>query len=248
MLPKIWIFDSYVVMISLGVIATLLLFVSFMKKSQVSKRITDTLAINGIVAIIVGIFFAMLFQSIYDYLEHPLDGFSFGTRMTFFGGLVGGIFSFLIGFWLFLRKTGGALFSLILLIAPACISLAHAFGRIGCFLAGCCYGIETTSWMGVQFPHLPHPVFPTQLYEAVFLFGLSGFLSWMAFQKNKKSMGIYALSYGIFRFFIEYLRGDDRGTFVGKLSPSQTWSLALIVFGFVWFIFPFVKKHWPKRR
>ena len=48
---------------------------------------------------------------------------------------------------------------------------------------------------------------------------------------SKYNLGIYAIAYGIFRFFIEFLRGDDRGSLVGVLSPSQWTSILLIIFG-----------------
>ncbi len=247
MLPNIWIFDTYVILITLGVIAALLLFVTFLKKNKVDKSTIDVLALNGVVAILIGIVFAMFFQSFYDFLENPSEGFSIGTRMTFFGGLVGGVLAFLVGYWIFLRKQSNGLFTLVLIIAPACITVAQAFGRIGCFLAGCCYGLETSSWLGVQFPHLPHPVYPTQLFEALFLFALSGCLIGLAFKKNTRTMGIYALAYGGFRFFIEYLRGDERGVFIGGISPSQSWSIVLFGLGAVWLMLPIVKKYWTKR-
>jgi phosphatidylglycerol:prolipoprotein diacylglycerol transferase len=53
-------------------------------------------------------------------------------------------------------------------IAPPCITVAHGFGRIGCFLAGCCYGKVTDSIFGVTFPGMTHAVYPTQLFEALF--------------------------------------------------------------------------------
>ena len=119
----------------------------------------------------------------------------------------------------------------ILIIAPACITLAHGLGRIGCFFAGCCYGVETDSIFGVKFPHLDHNVYPTQLYEAMFLIILTAILSLLAFKyKNKYTMPIYLASYGVFRFLIEFLRGDDRGAFLfGIISPSQVFSIICLV-------------------
>ena len=93
----------------------------------------------------------------------------------------------------------------ILIIAPACITLAHGLGRVGCFLAGCCYGKETTSILGVTFPkgstayflYGPnHNVLPTQLFEAIFLFILFIILFFM----KKNQFITYLFSYGIFRF------------------------------------------------
>ena len=115
-------------------------------------------------------------------------------------------------------------------IAPACITIAHGFGRVGCFMAGCCYGIETDSWLGVQFPHLAHAVYPTQLFEALFLFALSAILFYIAIKKRSAyTLPLYLLSYGIFRFCLEFLRGDNRGELLSSLSPSQWFSIIAII-------------------
>ena len=120
----------------------------------------------------------------------------------------------------------------ILGVAPCCITVTHAFGRIGCFFAGCCYGKETDSFLGVQFPDLPAPVHATQLYEAAFLFVLFAVLSFLLLKKGfKHNMSVYLICYGIFRFCNEFLRGDYRGNFLGIISPSQFWSLCMIALG-----------------
>ena len=106
--------------------------------------------------------------------------------MTFYGGLVGGIISFIIGYNLFVKNQhkNANFFTDIMPIAAACITIAHGFGRIGCFMAGCCYGVETDSWLGVKFPQLAHAVYPTQLFEAIFLLALSGILFYIAIKKR----------------------------------------------------------------
>ena len=122
----------------------------------------------------------------------------------------------------------------VLIIAPACITIAHGFGRIGCFFAGCCYGIETDSIWGIKFPHLNHNVYPTQLYEAIFLFILFGVLFVLAYKfKFKYTFSVYLASYGIFRFLIEFIRGDDRGAYFLGLSPSQMFSLVGIIISII---------------
>ena len=117
-------------------------------------------------------------------------------------------------------------------IAPCCILIAHAFGRVGCFFAGCCYGKPTDSFLGVQFPGMSQKVHPTQLYEAIFLFALFTLCYLLYWKKNfKHNLSLYLVVYGIFRFCIEYLRGDDRGQLIGMISPSQFWSILMIVGG-----------------
>ena len=90
---------------------------------------------------------------------------------TIIGGLIGGVACFLIVYfvlvyWLKPQKYKIRLYQVISII-PCCILIGHAFGRVGCFFAGCCHGIQTDSIFGVRFPEgPPYPVHPTQLYEA----------------------------------------------------------------------------------
>jgi phosphatidylglycerol:prolipoprotein diacylglycerol transferase len=119
-------------------------------------------------------------------------------------------------------------------IAPCCIIIAHAFGRVGCAFAGCCYGKEITSGIAM-YNHGAWRI-PTQLYEAFFLFVLYAVLFYLVKRKNfKYTMPIYLFVYGIFRFIIEFFRADERGTLVGAISPSQFWSIAMVVLSVVIF-------------
>jgi phosphatidylglycerol:prolipoprotein diacylglycerol transferase len=122
------------------------------------------------------------------------------------------------------------------------IPLAHAFGRIGCFSYGCCYGRPTNSWIGILFPPdspagiLGTKVIPTQLVEASFLFVLFFILKFLNTHKkfNGQIISVYLISYGIFRFVIEFFRADPRGN-VFFLSISQFISIILIGLGiFLW--------------
>ena len=151
--------------------------------------------------------------------------------MTFIGGLIGGVACFLAIYFIFRKKYTARLYEVISLL-PCGILIAHAFGRIGCFFAGCCYGKETDSFLGVQFPDLPHLVHPTQLYEAAFLFVLFAASVYLILKKDfKHNLSLYLIAYGVFRFLIEYVRGDDRGELVGFVSPSQFWSIFMAVAG-----------------
>ncbi|MCL2888033.1 MAG: prolipoprotein diacylglyceryl transferase [Elusimicrobia bacterium] len=112
------------------------------------------------------------------------------------------------------------------------LPLGHAIGRIGCFLAGCCYGRPTAVPWAVHFTNpdtLVPPglrgvgLHPTQLYESagnLIIFLILHF----AYRRKHKEGGIialYAFSYGVLRFIVEFFRGDDRGQFVLGFSPSQ---------------------------
>lgn len=124
------------------------------------------------------------------------------------------------------------------------IALAQGFGRIGCFLAGCCYGKETSAWYGVTFPAdclAPAGVslIPTQLFSAAgdFIFAIILFiLQRTLYKKKKKTSGIvtavYLMLYAVGRFLIEFLRNDPRGA-VGVLSTSQFIAIFMFAAGAV---------------
>ncbi len=242
MLPTLWFIDLYNMFILIGVVCALFFFHLYAKQINMDLKLKYTYLLVGLISIMGGLVFAILFQSLFDLLEGN-DSRPFA--MTFYGGLVGGVATFLIAYFFYIKKRyAGANITRLLIITPAAITVAHAFGRIGCFCAGCCYGIETDSWLGMQFPHLPNPVYPTQLFEALFLFALSGILLYLALKKhNKFAMPIYILSYGVWRFLIEFIRGDDRGAYFLSLSPSQWFSLLGIIGSVALFI---VIKKSPK--
>lgn len=224
MLPKIWIFDTYSIMIFLGVIACFILFWQYKKKYNLNEKYTFDIFILACISIIVGLGFAVGFQALFDLIKGEVRG----SAMTFYGGLVGGVITFLLGYFLVLKRIyKAAKFTQdILPIAPACITVAHAFGRVGCFMAGCCYGEKTDSFLAVVFPGMNYGVYPTQLFEAIFLFVLTAILFMIAIKKRWiHNLGLYLLSYGVFRFLIEFLRGDNRGGFILGLSPSQVFSI-----------------------
>ena len=192
---------------------------------------SDFVFYAGIASIAVGFGSAALFQSFYDFLENPSKGFHITGKITFIGGLIGGVACFLLLYLIFRKKLVSKLTDIIS-IAPCSILIAHAFGRVGCFFAGCCYGKETDSFLGIKFPNLPNPVHPTMLYEAIFLFLLFAICMVLLFKFDfKHNLSVYLIGYGIFRFAVEYLRADDRGQFIGSISPSQFWSILMVVIG-----------------
>ena len=201
------------------------------KKEKIDRILVDLVA--------VGIIAPSLISAVYAYVTGASSELDFASGVTFLGGLIGGVVSFLIVyFWK--RKNYSSKLIDMLSIAPCCITVAHGFGRLGCFCAGCCYGIESHTWMDVNFPiwssnwevvgHEAH--LPTQLYEACFLFIIFGVMSYLLLKKDfKYNMPVYLISYGIWRFLIEFIRGDERGSFIGNISPSQFWSIIMVLIG-----------------
>jgi len=152
--------------------------------------------------------------------------------LTFLGGVTVGILTLTI----FLKLKSIAVLRTLNLLTPA-FCLSHILGRVGCFFAGCCFGSPTNLSFGVQFPEhsLAHDHFmknvhvhPTQLYESFFIF-----IVFLTVRKPeiKSKFLIYLFSYSVFRFFIEFIRADNRGTIFNQsiLTPSQFISLAAAI-------------------
>ena len=167
-----------------------------------------------------------------EFLQNPRqmigsDGF------VVYGGIIGGI---LIG-WLYCRIKRLKFLEYFDLMMPS-IALAQGFGRIGCFLAGCCYGKETVGTLAVIFKDsdiAPNNIslIPTQIYSSILDFVHFFLLLYVA--KHKKADGqvaaCYLICYSIGRFVIEFFRGDiERGS-VGILSTSQFISIFTAIAG-----------------
>lgn len=239
LLPAGWPIEVhlYGVLIAVGILAAFAILIYYGRKLSVSEKMIDFVFFNGIASIAVGFGSAAVFQSFYDYLE--TGKFEFNGKITFIGGLIGGVICFLLVYLVFRKKCSGTL-SQVISILPCALLAGHGFGRLGCFFAGCCYGAETDSIFGVEFfvkyghEYVKEGVtrHPTQLYEAIFLFALCAVCSWLLLKfKFKHNMSVYLVAYGIFRFLIEYLRADARGSLVGGISPSQFWSIFMVLAG-----------------
>lgn len=144
------------------------------------------------------------------------------------------------------------------------VPLGHAFGRVGCFFYGCCYGRTSQACCAVSFPRgspawheqmragaimsdarAALPVLPTQLFEAaaVFILFCLLFALYLRFRQSRPGLviGTYFIGYACIRFGIEVLRGDPRAE-IGIFSISQTISLALFLAGIVFIAVAFRHK------
>lgn len=164
--------------------------------------------------------------------------------MVFYGGL---ILAIIFSIW-YMRRHKLPIWKIADHISPL-ISLGLFFGRIGCFLAGCCYGKETSLPWGVTFTNpnslarLNVRLHPTQLYEAAIALAIFFFLNWR--EKKKTFDGqifwLFLFMYAVTRFFTEMLRGDPRGSlFSALLSTSQGIGIFLAIISF--FMLFYLKK------
>lgn len=163
---------------------------------------------------------------------------------VFYGGLLGGLAAGLI----YLKKAGLDVGLYSDMSAPV-IPLFHTFGRIGCFLGGCCYGVP--SECGFIFTHSPAEGvngvrrFPIQLVESAFCL-LLFLLLWYLLEKGRlknRLLCLYLTCYPIGRFILEFWRGDEyRGRLWG-LSTSQWISVLLVVTVSAYWIISAAKKR-----
>lgn len=156
------------------------------------------------------------------------------SGFVFYGGLIGGV----LGILIYACRQKLPFLALVDLLIPSLV-IGQAFGRIGCFLAGCCYGAPSECALAVTFPagsSAPAgvPLLPTQLFESAFLFVLTFVL--VRIMKLRKPFGTvfgwYGILYGVWRFIIEFFRSDDRGA-VGALSTSQFIGIFIVLAGIV---------------
>lgn len=232
-------FASYGLMTALGYAIAAWYLVSRLKNSGIKNLNKDTfwnlLFIVFVGAIVGG-------KLLFIIVSWPQLGATFAEKIStiihdirygfvFFGGLLVAVSGAL---WYMRRKQLPILKTSDFLIVA--LPLGHALGRIGCFLAGCCYGKPTTLPWGVRFtdPHalvapelMNVPLHPTQLYESGLNFLLFLLLHYASQKPHKegKILVLYVLCYATMRFCIEFLRGDFRGGFLLGMSPSQVISL-----------------------
>jgi phosphatidylglycerol:prolipoprotein diacylglycerol transferase len=192
---------------------------------------------------------AKFFKALTQMLFHPKKSGLISSGFVFYGGLIGGIPGYFLG--VKIARCGIRTFLNTFAFA---IPYVHAFGRIGCFCAGCCYGIEHHRGFSVA------GRFPVQLVEAfllfIFAFVVLG-LIWkkaplqevtetlepqeqrgLSQRQQKVSQSplfiknhlflIYILYYSIIRFFLEFLRGDEARGRVA-LGTSGTLSVSQVV-------------------
>ncbi len=157
---------------------------------------------------------------------------------VYYGGLIGGF----VGAVCYAKYFNVNSVRIADTFVPA-IPLFHCLGRIGCFLAGCCYGIEYDGPLAVTFTNALSDAngpsrFPVQLLEAAI--NLLLFIILLVYARVSKkrdrwkplgNFGLYLILYGIARFFLEFLRGDEVRGFLGPLSVSQWISIAIVTAG-----------------
>ena len=230
-----WPVYSYGVLLAAAYLAALQLAVVRGRRRGLDGTKIMDLGIYLIISALVGAKLLYLVVDFDHFRSQPKDLFSlFRVGGVFYGGL---IFALIAAIWL-VRRYQLRIWTVADLFAPG-IALGHVIGRLGCLLAGCCYGLPTSRPWGITFTDqaaalnsgtpLGTPLHPTQLYDAggellIMILLLATERRGKPFEG--RTFWLYMLLYAISRYIIEFYRGDPRGT-VLMFSTSQFISIIL---------------------
>ena len=229
---------GYGLMIAIGVLAAYYTVEYRTKKRQMEWEKVFPLAVWAVLGGFIGSKLLYLLTRLPDLIADPsLIADSLKNGFVVYGGILGGIFSA----WIFCRRSKLDFLKMFDLTMPS-VALAQGFGRIGCFLAGCCYGMEVSenNPIAVVFresAYAPNnvPLLPTQLISSALDFLNCGVLLLLSrkLKTDGQVAGFYLIFYSIGRFVLEFFRGDlIRGT-VGALTTSQFISVFTLAAGIV---------------
>jgi phosphatidylglycerol:prolipoprotein diacylglycerol transferase len=230
---------TYGFFVALAVLAALVLMRQAAPREGWSREDASDFVLGAALSGFLGARILYVLQHATYYTGSPLEIFRIWEGgLVFYGGLVGGLL--FVG--VFARRKRCPYWQATDFLMPYGL-LAHAVGRIGCFLNGCCYGLPARLPWAVSYPFLPHPVHPVQLYEA--LFNLASFLFLSSYHRRKRFHGettlAYFVLYGTGRFFLERYRGDNP-LFLAELTLPQILSV-LVVASTALVYFAYFRKH-----
>lgn len=241
---------TYGFMLALGFVAAFILARMELARKGMDKDIAYDLAIFALIGGIVGGRAVYVLGHLDEYAKQPLAVFAtWEGGLVFYGGLVGGALAVLAFVWRKRLPVG----KVADVMAPG-LAVGSAFGRIGCFSNGCCYGLPTALPWGVTFSNpdsvapLGIMIHPTQLYE----FGyniLALALIWRLRKRIDKDgvvFWIFVGLYGLFRFTVEFFR--IRQIVLMGLGGSQLFSLAMIAAAIIAFGYIYGGQVWRPRR
>lgn len=245
MIPSFQLFGKtmtiYTVFVLIGVLGTLFSLYRIAKKNALDEIETLYMTLIAFAAAAIGgtLLYGLTNIKLLIALLRNLDQVeSFGQFWQYlsaiFGGSVfyGGLIGMLLTSLIYVRKKH--LSARYLDAVAIGIPMFHTVGRIGCFLGGCCFGVESD--FGFVYHYSPIAEangvrrLPVQLFEAAFNLLLCLVL-YRLFRKKKQTgylLHLYLLAYPIFRFVIEFFRGDAYRGFIWGLSTSQWISLLLL--------------------
>ena len=221
--------NIYLLMACVGILFSILILLKRMKELKISEKEELTIILILSSSALIGLLMANMTNWLFmpELLKLPILERFEQAGFNFYGGIL----SFLLCTYLLIKLFKMNSKQWMNLIVPS-ILIFHAFGRIGCSLAGCCYGIEWHSYPLIAHTHFE--LFPAREIESLVLIIMT-----FIFLKREisKPLLVYLLFYASIRFLLEFLRGDYRGhLFVSFFSPAQVISLLLVIMVlFYWF-------------
>jgi phosphatidylglycerol:prolipoprotein diacylglycerol transferase len=238
---------TYGLLVALAFLTGLWMTTRLGKRAGFDADIVTNLAIYCALAAIVGAKVMMFLIDIPYYSEHPGEIFSFSTLQAggvFYGGLLGAL---AVAGW-YIRKNHLPVLRTADVFAPG-IALGHGIGRLGCFSAGCCWGVESHLPWSVTFTNpvanqlvgvpLGISLHPTQLYESFAEFLIFGILYWCIRKPHPTGsiISLYLMLYSAARFAVEFFRFHEQGNlWGGPLDTSQWISMGLFLAGALYFL------------
>lgn len=226
---------SYGLMIALGIVCALCLALYRGKKKGFNAEVVTDLSFYAMIGGIIGAKVLYFITEAPSIINKPSVIFSMLTSgFVVYGAILGGV----LGAYLYCRHRKLEFLKYFDLLVPS-LALAQGIGRIGCLLAGCCYGKETNSVLGIVFKHSDYApncvkIYPTQIFSSAGDFLIAAILIIYARKDRRqgKVAGLYMILYSIGRFFVEFLRDDPRGK-IGSFSTSQFICLFILVGGII---------------
>ncbi|MBI2945930.1 MAG: prolipoprotein diacylglyceryl transferase [Candidatus Wallbacteria bacterium] len=229
---------AYRALLAVAILAGHRVFSAHASRRQLDPRRALELQI---LLVLAGLFGSRLIEValFWDFYGHNPDQILrfWSSGLTFYGGL-------LLAFPIcaaFTRAVGWSLLEVLDMLAPA-VAVGLAIGRLGCLLAGCCYGMASELPWALAFPRAGEsiPRHPTQAYEMLACFAI-----FLVLQRSLAGAGrpagwviaLFACLYGGFRFTVEFWREDPRGgLFFGLFSFSQLVSIGIVGAAAVWLV------------
>jgi phosphatidylglycerol:prolipoprotein diacylglycerol transferase len=237
---------TYGILVALGFLAGLWVATRLARQAGLNTEAVFNLGFYSALAAMLGAKIMMILVDLPYYTQNPGEIFSLATLQAggvFYGGLLAAL---AVAAW-YMRKTQLPALLTADVFAPG-IALGHAIGRLGCFAAGCCYGVECRLPWAVKFTDpasqvprglLGVPLHPTELYESFAEFLIFGILYWRIHKAHSPGMiiSLYLMLYSTARFIVEFFRVHEQGNlWGGPLDTSQWLSILLFLAGASYFV------------
>lgn len=238
---------TYGVLVAIAFLVALYVIAHLARRASLDSNAVVNLGIVCGLSAIVGAKIMMYLVDLRYYIANPSEILSLATLQAggvFYGGLIAALIAAVI----YMRRHHLPALLTADVFAPG-IALGHGIGRLGCFAAGCCWGLPTHLPWGVTFTNplaqqlvgvpLDIKLHPTQLYESAAEFAIFGILYWRIQRRHAPGaiISLYLILYSTVRFLVEFVRYHEQpNPFGGPLNTSQWISLALIAMGAAYFL------------